>query len=50
MDDKDKLRYMIDALVDDNSEQAEVDFHQYLEDKMKEVIHPVEDDINQDAE
>lgn len=48
MADKDKLRAMVDALVDDNAEQAQVDFHGYLEDKMREKINPVADDSDDD--
>lgn len=36
--DKDKLRDMLDSLIDDNPEQAQVHFHSYLEDKMKEKV------------
>jgi hypothetical protein len=38
MADNDKLRDMLDALIDDNSEKAQVDFHSYLSDKMKETL------------
>lgn len=43
MVDKTKLKDMLDSMIDDNSEQAETDFHSYLEDKMKEVVNPVAD-------
>ncbi len=39
MADKQKLRDMLDSLIDQNSEQAQVDFHTYLEDKMREVLN-----------
>ena len=42
MADKQKLRDMLDSLIDSNSDQAQVDFHGYLEDKMKEVLSPEE--------
>ncbi len=42
MADKQKLRDMLDSLIDQNSDQAQVDFHGYLEDKMKEVLSPEE--------
>ncbi len=42
MADKEKLRNMLDSLIDSNSDQAQVDFHGYLEDKMKEVLSPEE--------
>ena len=38
MTDKDKLRDVLDSLIDQNSDQAEVHFHNYLEDKMREVL------------
>lgn len=47
MADKDKLQSMLDALIDSKDEQAQVHFHNYLEDKMKEVLHPQV--VNQDA-
>jgi hypothetical protein len=40
MADKDKLQAMLDSLIDNKDEQAHVHFHSYLEDKMKEVLHP----------
>ena len=45
MADKEKLRDMVDSLIDDNSEKAAVDFHGYVTDKMKDVL-----DINTDEE
>lgn len=51
MADKEKLRDMLDAIVDDNNEQAQVAFHSYLEDKMKEVLNPATvDDLDSDDE
>jgi len=35
---KDRLRSMIDAIVDDNQEQAEVDFHGVATDIVKNLI------------
>ena len=43
MVDKTKLKDMLDSMIDDNGEQAEVNFHSYLEDKMKDVINPPAD-------
>lgn len=43
MADKKKLNDMLDSIIDKNSEQAEVHFHGYLEDKMREVLNPVAD-------
>lgn len=40
MADKKKLNDMLDSLIDTNSDQAQVHFHDYLEDKMKEVLNP----------
>lgn len=44
MADKEKLRDMLDNLIDDKGEQAQVDFHDFLGGKMKEVlgVEPVE--------
>ena len=43
MADKKKLNDMLDSLIDKNPEQAQVQFHSYLEDKFREVLHPVAD-------
>ena len=40
MADKDKLRDMLDSLIDDNNDQAQVHFHGYLEDKMRDMLRP----------
>jgi len=53
MADKKKLDDMLDALINKKDEQAEVHFHDYLEDKMKEVLNPgaeVEADVKVDDE
>lgn len=42
MADTDKLKDMLDNLINDKPEQAQVDFHAYLQDKMQEVIKPVD--------
>ncbi len=39
MTDVTKLNDMLNNIIDGNEEQAQVDFHAYLTDKMKEVIH-----------
>ena len=51
MADKEKLRNMLDNLIDDKSEQAQVDFHDYLGDKMKDTlgVTPPETDTDVDA-
>lgn len=51
--EKNKLNDMLDSLIDDKDEQAEVHFHGYLEDKMKGVMQPeveveVEDEESND--
>ena len=37
---KEELRNFLDAMVDDNKEQAQVHFHNYLEDRMKGMVNP----------
>jgi len=49
MADQDKLRDMLDNLIHDKGEQARVDFHSYVADKMKEVIHG-EPDVDANAD
>ena len=49
MADKAKLRDMLDSLIDQNSDQAGVHFHAYLEDKMREMLRPVEKDENSET-
>lgn len=39
MADKEALNKMLDNLVNDKGEQAQVHFHDYLQGKMQEVIH-----------
>ena len=39
MADKEQLDKMLDSLVNDKGEQAEIYFHDYLQGKMQEVIH-----------
>lgn len=38
MADTDKLSDVLDNLIDNNSEQAQVNFHDYLQGKMQEII------------
>lgn len=38
MADTEKLSSVLDSLIDQNTEQAQVDFHEYLRGKMQEVI------------
>lgn len=45
---KDKLKSMLDNMIDGKSEQAQVDFHDYLQDKMKATINPQEVEVEVD--
>ena len=38
MADTDKLNDMVDNLIDKKPEQAQVDFHEYLQTKMQEIV------------
>lgn len=38
MADKQKLNDMLDAMVNDETEKAEIAFHSYLKDKMQDVL------------
>jgi hypothetical protein len=50
MADKDKLRNMLDNLINDKSEQAQVDFHDYLGPKMKDTLGvALDNDVDVDA-
>lgn len=44
MSDKEKLDQMLNNLIDDNNEQAQVDFHQYLRGKMQTSLGVVNPD------
>lgn len=50
MADKKKLKDMLNSIVDKNDEQAQVFFHDYLEDKMRDVLKPVNVDTEAEAE
>lgn len=50
MADKDKLRDMLDSIIDDNDEKAQVDFHSYVTDKMKDTINVNRDDDDEVVE
>ena len=39
MADTEKLRAMLDNIIDDKGEQAQIEFHSYLQDKMQEVMN-----------
>jgi hypothetical protein len=38
MSDKTQLQGMLDNLINDKAEEAQINFHQYLQDKMKDVL------------
>lgn len=38
MAETDKLKDMLDQLIQDRPEQAQVNFHEYLQGKMREVV------------
>ena len=38
MADTERLRAMLDNIIDDKGEEAQVDFHAYLQDKMQDVL------------
>lgn len=40
MDKKEYLKSMLTNMVHDRSEEATVDFHQYLQVKMREIVAP----------
>lgn len=56
MADTDKIRDMLDNLINSKPEQAQVDFHDYLQGKMQDVVgpnienKPASDDKNSDKE
>jgi len=39
MSDNEQLDKMLDNIMDDKPEQAEIEFHNYLQGKMQEVLH-----------
>jgi hypothetical protein len=39
MSDNEQLDKMLDNIMDDKHEQAEINFHDYLQGKMQEVLH-----------
>lgn len=38
MSDKEQLRNMLDNIINDKAEDAQVNFHSYLQGKMQEVL------------
>jgi len=49
MSDKEALNKMLDNLINNKGEQAEVHFHDYLQGKMQEVIHGDEEIVEEPA-
>jgi hypothetical protein len=39
MSDNEQLDKMLDNIMDEKPEQAEINFHDYLQGKMQEVLH-----------
>ena len=50
MENKEDLEKMVDALIKNKSEEAQIDFHRYLAPKMKDFMNPGEnnEDVSQD--
>ena len=50
MENKEDLEKMVDALIKNKSEEAQIDFHKYLAPKMKAYMKPEENqnDANQE--
>ncbi len=50
MPDTEKLRSMLDNLINDKAEDAQINFHDYLQDKMKDVAgtQPAEQPDNEE--
>lgn len=40
MPEQKKLSDMLDNLIDSNQEQAQMDFHDYLQDKIRDIVQP----------
>ena len=49
-DNKEQLGNMLDNLINDKSEQAQIDFHDYLRSKMQDVINPAADVETEETE
>ena len=53
MPEKKKLSDMLDNIIDSNPEQAQMDFHDYLQDKMADITGntlPADNESNTDKE
>jgi len=44
MADREKLNAMLDALINNNPEEAQIAFHDYLGDRMREEMHGVSEE------
>ena len=50
MSDNEQLDKMLDNIMDDKHEQAEINFHDYLQGKMQAVLHGEVSDADEDTE
>jgi hypothetical protein len=50
MSDNEQLDKMLDNIMDDKHEQAEINFHDYLQGKMQDVLHGTVPDVDEDNE
>ena len=50
MSDIEQLDKMLDNIMDEKGEQAEINFHDYLQGKMQEVLHGEIPDVPKDNE
>jgi hypothetical protein len=48
MSDKEKLNDMLDDLINSKPEQAQINFHDYLQTKMREIV--VDQDLDRSAD
>lgn len=49
MADKDKIGQMLDALINNKPEEAQINFHDYLGSKMKETLRGDEVEVEDEA-
>lgn len=50
MADTERLQSMLDNIIKDKGEEAQIDFHSYFVPKSKEVLHPELDDDEKNNE
>jgi len=48
MADKQKLRDMLDDIVNNNDEEAEIALHNFSTERMKEILHGTKEDEDKD--